>query len=143
MNITIKVDDRAVQSELQRLQNLADRQSQLLINIGSGIRRSHALRWDKQESPDGKQWQPLSPKYKRWKQKYHPNVANKILVLYGYLKNLAMYSNDSSVTISSNRPYSRTHQYGNSSKNIPKREFLGFSKEDVIFITQEITKYFS
>lgn len=143
MKITIDVANNAVLSELDRLAMQSSNLQPLLTKIGSGLRTSHALRWDKQESPKGKKWKALSPKYQRWKSKYHPQVANKILVLFGRLKNLKMNIDNDSVIISSDTEYAKAHQYGVPSRNLPKREFLGFSDTDLKFINEEVRKYFS
>ena len=140
--IKLKLNDIAVRRELSRFQRIADNLSPILNQIGVSLQSSHGLRWEQQKTPNGEQWKPLSPRYKQWKAKNYPSVANKILILHGNLRKLKLRTTNDSVFLGADKIYAKTHQYGDSSRNIPKREFLGFSSQDEKDILKAVKKYF-
>ena len=92
----------------QAAQALGD-PSPLLRSMGEYLLIAHDQRFATQTSPDGKQWQALSPAYQRRKKKN----KDKILQLDGYLKNTLVYQvNGADLLFGSNRVYAAIQHFG-------------------------------
>lgn len=84
-------------------------------------------RFDKEQSPDGTKWKPLSPARIKQRMKRHKTGNMKILQDVGELRRSVKYeAGQTYVRIGSNLKYARTHQFGRG--NIPARPFLGVTQ---------------
>ena len=108
-------------------------------DIGGYLLLSHEERWDKQVSPDGQAWLPLSDAYRNTK----PKNKDKILILDGYLKNLYYQVNGNGLELGTDEKYAATQQFGDPSRNIPARPFLGISQDDKEEIIDILRRYFT
>jgi phage gpG-like protein len=106
-----------------------------LVDIGESLLLSHEDRWDKQVSPDGQAWLPLSETYRKTK----PQNKDKILVLYGYLKNLHYQVNGNGLELGTDKVYAATQQFGDPSD----RPFLGISHDDEDDMIGILEQYFT
>ena len=127
----IKIDyqyqDRHVLDALDRLIQAGNDLQPVFADIGEYLLLAHDERWARQEDPDGSPWAPLSPRYAARKKK-NPDL---ILVLDGFLRDtLAYNATASGLEFGSNRIYAATHQFGDDSRNIPARPWLGISADD-------------
>lgn len=96
-------------------------------SIGEALLNSTRARFTAQRDPGGAPWAPLDPKTKRRKKKN----ADKILTEEGELRGTLTYSaGASSLVVGSPEKYAATHQFGDASRNIPARPFLGLSAAD-------------
>ena len=91
-------------------------------------------RFKEEKAPDGSGWKALADVTKARKAKL--NKIDKILQQDGYLRLVHYKAKKSDVSIESDRKYARIHQLGGKAGRgrkvtIPKREFLGFSDEDI------------
>lgn len=86
-------------------------------------------RFDKEQSPDGTTWKPLSPARIKQRMKRHKSGNMKILQDVGELRRSVKYeAGQTYVRIGSNLKYARTHQFGRG--NIPARPFLGVTPNE-------------
>jgi len=126
-NIQIQVDDAQLLAALDNLIKAGTNMTPMFADIGEHLLLSHAERFDRQVDPDGVPWEPLSDAYQARK----PKNADKILVLDDYLRGLLAYNpHADELEFGSNRVYAATHQFGDESRGIPARPFLGVSDED-------------
>ncbi len=102
--------------------------TQLLDEIGAEVvsQTQDRVRDDK-ESPDGDAWPLLNPAYasrKKGSGGLLEGVSNP-----GLLSSLTHVVHGNEVEIGSGLIYAATHQFGDESRGIPQREFLGLSDE--------------
>jgi len=138
-SIDVVVDDKEVSDYLQALQAKMGSLHIPLADIGESLLLSHEDRWDKQVSPDGEAWRALSPAYKKVK----PQNKDKILILYGYLKNLHYQVDNNTLRLGTDEVYGATHQFGDPSRNIPARPWLGISRDDEDNMIGILKQYFT
>ena len=97
-------------------------------------------RFDKQQSPEGQKWKPLSPATIKHRMKHHKKGIIKILQDTGELRrSIACEADNNSVKVGSKLKYARTHQFGRG--NIPARPFLGLTQAEKTYITSMFTHY--
>ena len=107
------------------------------------------LSFSKETSPNGAKFKALSPKYKARKDRdYSPDLP--ILMRTGYLYETLVYGNTSNSVLTmtntkmiygTDLKYAAVHQFGSPKKNIPKRPYIGFRKNQSERIQLEIRKY--
>lgn len=131
--IRIEIDDREVQVALRRLQEKVGDLSDTFRDIGEYLLNATQARFDREIDPAGNPWAPLKPETKaRKRRKDH---RDKILQMEGHLRDdLAMQADPDGVEIGTNRVYGATHQFGDASRGIPARPFLGISEDDTQYI---------
>ena len=102
----------------------------MLGDMGEYLLTAHHKRFDAEVSPDGVPWAPLSPRYKKQKDRKRPGV--KKLVYDNFLKGTLRYQVQSGeLLFGSNREYAAIHQFGGDI-NIPARSTLAyFSKQRI------------
>lgn len=128
-HVSIEVEDRALQQAFSRLMSAAANPAPALRDIGEQLLNAHRERFARQESPEGDPWAPLSSRYAARKKKN----KDKILVLEGHLKDLLRYQvteAGAALELGTDRIYGATHQFGDETRNIPARPFLGLSAQD-------------
>lgn len=146
MRIKIKSDFSSLKKKLEKLEKM-NKSEHLTNKIGNDMKKEVALRFRREEDPDGKKWEALkgsdnnkesalrfsnngvksNKKGKKRKMKRGGNP--KILQDTGRLKNSISMKNDKTKAIvGTNVVYAKTHQFGLESKNIPARPFMGLSK---------------
>ncbi|MEN9848742.1 MAG: hypothetical protein RL368_1482 [Pseudomonadota bacterium] len=159
-SIDVIIDDKAVSDYLKKLEEKIGNLHVSLADIGESLLLSHEDRWDKQVSPDGQAWLPLSA----LTQELKPKNKDKILVLNGYLKNLQYQVTDKKLTLGTDKEYAAIHQFGGTiepkkgtslkisgkgknvfvkSVTIPARPFLGISHDDEDNIIGILKQYFT
>lgn len=127
--IDFDVKDGSVGETFQRLIRLGADTDAALEVVREELLIRHDERWDAGVDPQGHRWEPLSERYQQQKEKKRPGKG--ILVYDEILKNLASEVTDDQVIIGTNRIYGATHQFGDETRGIPARPFLGFSEEDI------------
>ena len=141
VKITVDVDDRQIRRALERLRDAGGDVREAAMEIGETLLDGHEIRFDEQVDPDGQPWEPLSQKTVAWKARkgQHPD---KILKFSGDLSDLLRYQASSSgVEFGTDRDYGATHQYGDESRNIPERPFLGIDSSDQRIILEILEKH--
>lgn len=153
---TVEFDSRQVLATLEQLLQATGDLRPVFQDIGEYLDLAHRERWDKEVSPDGTPWEPLSDATLRRRalkgvsrgkgQKRKSLTTRKgntkigairalanagILVESGGLREtLRYYATDSGLEFGSDRPYGATHQFGRSEAGIPARPWLGVSRSD-------------
>lgn len=102
--------------------------------FGEYMVRQTDQRFRDEESPAGVPWAKLSPVTEGRKQK--KNKIDKILQQDGYLRLVHPETGRDHASVESDKVYAAIHNYGgeagkNHSVYIKKREFLGFSDQDI------------
>ena len=152
--VSIEIDVHgasAIEKALNRLARTGRDLDQPLKDIGEHLLGVHKERWQRQESPEGIPWEPLSEAYARRKRGEKPNAG--ILVYSGTLRRALTYQIRGNALLfgtkeigggeDDDRDYAATHQFGRESGRgapIPARPFLGLSKageRDVLDIIRE------
>lgn len=124
--INIDYDDAAVKQSLKKLLDKLGNLTPVFQDIGESLLISHRERFDRAISPDGIPWAELSPDYQKRKRRNR----DKILVLDGWLRQLHYTANDTELDLGTDRIYGATHQFGDASRNIPARPFLGLDEAE-------------
>lgn len=109
----------------------------LLDAIGAlGVSQTEQRIDQEKTAPDGSAWAALNPAYAKRKKK------GGILELEGDLRDsLAYRVSGQTVEVGTNLIYAATHQFGDESRGIPQREFLGLSPENEEQINPLIDKW--
>jgi phage virion morphogenesis protein len=108
--VTIEVDDPGVLAALAQLQAKMGNVDPVLRNIAEEVLfPSTERRFRSQVSPEGAKWDELSPEYQARKKRN----ADKILTLYGYLRETMAYQLAAGgLEFGSDRKYAARHQFG-------------------------------
>lgn len=112
----------------QALQQVSKfRRAVLLDQLADLMLTQNRKRLDQsKESPDGESWAPLNESYAETK-------GGEVLEESGQLlDSLQAQSGSDGVTLGSNLVYAAVHLYGDNTKGIPARPYLGFSDDDLI-----------
>ena len=117
----------------QRLQAIADElrdMRPLWQAVGMYVQRQTIReRFDKEQSPGGQKWKPLSPATLKQRSVKHKTGHMKILQDTGELRRSITYEAEpNSVRVGTALKYARTHQFGRG--KIPARPFLGVNNEE-------------
>ncbi|WP_087022430.1 phage virion morphogenesis protein [Thaumasiovibrio subtropicus] len=130
-----------IRSQLNTLVKQGQDIQPLLQEIGEYLLLAHDERWQKQQSPDGEPWQPLSPDYATTKSR-NPNL---ILVLNRHLsRELSYDTSQDELQFGTNYEYGAIHHFGGTpimrpqNAAIPARPWLGASEEDLQVISEMV-----
>ncbi|MBQ3347578.1 MAG: phage virion morphogenesis protein [Synergistaceae bacterium] len=142
MQISIHVEGiRKAQQKLKLTAEKLRDMRQFWTSVGMYVQRQTIReRFDKEQTPDGQKWKPLSPATIKHRKKHHKKGNMKILQDTGELRRSVAYeADDKSVRIGSKLKYARTHQFGRG--NIPARPFLGVNDPEKLHITSMFRQY--
>lgn len=125
------IDFSSLEQAVAALQRLANGGDQLMLaDMGEYLLGAHQRRFDAEVSPDGTPWAPLSPRYKRRKDRERPGA--KKLVYDNFLKGTLRYQvKAGELLFGSNREYAAIHQFGGDI-NIPARSTLAYFSQSAI-----------
>lgn len=134
----IKITVNTISPALKRLiQALSPDGTKLMLDdIGQYLINSTKARGLREVSPDGIRWVPLSPRYKRWKEKKRPGVPKLHFDFHMLDDQLAMQILGGTLYVGTNAKYGATHQFGRG--RIPARPWLGISDDDANEIVQTV-----
>ena len=128
--------------DVKQLHVLTARVERDLTQIGSTMRaiaryqeKSVKRNFELERSPEGKPWQQLEAATLKRKKgsgilRESGDLMDSITVVVSGLK----------ATLESRLVYSATHQYGDTSRGIPQREYMGVSQEDEKELIQIVRK---
>lgn len=135
--INIQFDSGKALDAIHAAAQAVEHPSELFHGIGEYLLIAHRERWDRQQSPDGTPWSPLSPRYMRRKAKLRP--GRPLLVFDNILRGTLRYqADDAGVAFGTDRPYGARQQFGGG--GIPARPWLGLSADDeneIVAMTQD------
>lgn len=135
----IELDDEVLRRTLQELPERATNLAPALKNIGEHLDETTRRRFDRHEAPDGTAWDPVSERYASRKRRGKAAPRGRsgdrrpgnILRLTGELKDTLRFQIlGNELLFGSDRIYAATHQFGDDTRNIPSRPFLGLSDEN-------------
>ena len=141
MKIQIELDDQQARDALRRLIHSGQDLSPVLRDIGEHLLNTTRQRFNDEQDPDGKPWEPLSPTTIARKKRNQ----DKILIQDGHLQGTLNYRvGKDHIDIGSPRIYAGVQQFGAAKGafgttrkghpipwgNIPARPFLGLSAQD-------------
>lgn len=127
VTIHVTAHDEALRAALAKLNRAVLDLRPAFRDIGEQLLIIHRDRFRAQRSPDGTPWAPLSPAYRARKAKN----KDLILVLRGHLRDTLRYQvSATALAFGTDRIYGATHQFGDPSRHIPARPFLGLSAAD-------------
>ena len=98
-------------------------------------------RFEKEQSPNGTKWAPLSSARIKQRLKRHKKGDMKILSDTGQLRRIHYEAGKDYVQIGTNVKYAKVHQFGYKKKNIPARPFLGVNEQELRYIRGLLTSY--
>lgn len=135
----VTVDDKALQKRLALISARAKDSSGFTKPASIQMHRDVIDHFSREAAPSGK-WKAWSTKYAEARAK--GRGGSKILVDTGILRGSIAFSNTSkTATVGTNTEYAATHNYGDSSRNIPKREFMWLSPKLITNLAEQFTKY--
>jgi phage virion morphogenesis protein len=143
--VSIRVELQNSEELTEALEQIKERSQDMSVafaDIGEYLLLSHDDRWKSEQSPNGSPWLPLSESYANSQRKLKSRGKDKILTFGGYLRLLNYQAKQNSVRVGTPMIYGATHQFGDSSRHIPARPFLGISKEDETEIIRIVSDYF-
>lgn len=100
----------------------------MLADMGEYLLRSTRERAAKQVDPSGTPWQPLSPKYKRWKDKKRPGVPILKFDFHMLGDQLSYQVQEDALLVGTNAPYGAAHQFGQTVHVAPRSTLVSFKK---------------
>lgn len=139
---TVKIEDREVKNLLAQAMKASDDLTPAMKAIGEHLRRRTEENFAGEHAPDGTPWKPLSPRYRKWKEKH--GKGRKILTKDSYLRDTIHYdAGPHRVIIGSGKVYAAIHQLGGQAgrgrkETIPARPFLGIGPDDRVEINEII-----
>jgi phage virion morphogenesis protein len=129
--ISLKISLTELGKTAERLLELSHMEKrEILDGIGAEVETQTKRRIaDEKESPDSIEWPEWSPKYEKTRHAGHSLLQNEndLLNSISYI----VYIDGSKVEIGTNLIYAATHQFGDDTRNIPARTYLGFSSENL------------
>ena len=103
-------------------------QRQLLGDLGTEVEGQTQERFDSQSDPDGRPWQPWSPSYAARRAGDGGSILRRGGDLQG---DVSRQVEGDQVEVGARKVYAAPHQHGWPKRNIPRRQFLGFSVGNV------------
>ena len=103
----------------------------MLQDIGEYLLNATRERAGKEVGPDGRPWQPLSPRYAE--RKARKRSGRKLLIFDRHLLGDQLSTQlvgDDAVAVGTNAVYGAAHQFGVGRRGLPARPWLGISDED-------------
>lgn len=140
LNLSVDFDDAEIQKYFRRLHRLGADMSPATMEISEFLHERTRDHFDDEQAPDGTPWPTLTPEtLKRKQAKGVP--TNKIL--HGeslHLRDTIFpFHNPFAAGVSTGpgtAAYAATHQFGDESRNIEARSYLGLSAEDELEIIE-------
>ena len=127
--VSFRLDAQRLQRALGRLHEIGDDMRPLWEDMGEELHLITRDRFDDVRGPDGERWEELLDA--TIQRKVAANKHGKILHQDLFLRDSFSYEASSAgVEFGSNRLYAATHQYGDDSRGIPARPFLGWSSAE-------------
>lgn len=99
----------------------------LFTHIGNLVENQTRLRFETQgPDPSGKPWRKWSEKYAKTREGDKRLLQDTGMLL----KSITKIASEKDVIVGSNLTYAGSHQYGDPSRRIPARPYLGLSSKD-------------
>ncbi|MFZ1326220.1 MAG: phage virion morphogenesis protein [Candidatus Contendobacter sp.] len=136
-SIEITVHDADIRKLLEQLQAKLGDLTPVFRDLGEALTLSHRERFARAVAPDGTPWPALSPRYRASKKKNQ----DKLLVLDGWLRQLHYQAAPDALRIGTDRLYGATHQFGDPSRHLPARPFLGLDEAERAHVMEVLLEW--
>ncbi len=136
----IELDVRPLASVERLFDRIANfDRSELLEDVGA-VHESQVRRriTDEKTSPDGQPWQKWSDSYAETR----PAGKSLLQSEGALLDDIRYFVEGDSAYVGASLVYARTHQEGDASRNIPARQYMGTSEENLADIREELIAFF-
>lgn len=130
MFITDTKEIKELQKKIKFLKLGSDDRKKLLESIGVEIETQIEERFENQTDVGGNPWADISEKTRLYYAK--KGIGGSLLSRTRQLRDtIESQATDSQLLAGATKIYAATHNYGDGKRNIPKREFLGLSYENI------------
>ena len=138
--ITDTKELKELQKRIQSLKLNSNDRRKLLHSIGVEIESQIEERFENQTDSSGSRWADISAKTREYYSK--KGIGGSLLSRTRQLRDTIESQVESdSLIVGATKIYAATHNYGDSRRNIPKREFIGLSAENISEIKSVIDDF--
>lgn len=137
-HVKFTLNEREWEKAQRNLDRLLADPYDLLVDIGEHLLLSTDEQFERQIDPEGRPWERVSDRYASRKEQRKVtrragavSDSRQVLQLTRDMRRLVRYQVDGHELLQgSDRIYAATHQFGDPSRNIPERRWLGLSTDD-------------
>lgn len=131
---------KKLQDKLKSLKLSSREERDILEAIGTEIATQIEERFENQRDVSGNKWQDISQKTKEYYNK--KGIVGSILSRTRQLRDtIESQVNNSQLLTGATKVYAAVHNFGDDSRNIPQREFLGLSSDNYADIENIINEF--
>ncbi|AEM20727.1 putative phage virion morphogenesis protein [Brachyspira intermedia PWS/A] len=131
---------KKLQDKLKSLKLSSSEERDILEAIGTEIKTQIEERFENQRDVSGNKWQDISQKTREYYNK--KGIVGSILSRTRQLRDtIESQVNNSQLLTGATKVYAAVHNFGDDSRNIPQREFLGLSSDNYADIENIINEF--
>ena len=131
---------KKLQDKLKSLKLSSSEERDILEAIGTEIETQIEERFENQRDVSGNKWQDIAQKTKEYYNK--KGIVGSILSRTRQLRDtIESQVNNSQLLTGATKVYAAVHNFGDDSRNIPQREFLGLSSDNYADIENIINEF--
>lgn len=131
---------KKLQDKLKSLKLSSSEERDILEAIGTEIETQIEERFENQRDVSGNKWQDISQKTREYYNK--KGIVGSILSRTRQLRDtIESQVNNSQLLTGATKVYAAVHNFGDDSRNIPQREFLGLSSDNYADIENIINEF--
>lgn len=131
---------KKLQDKLKSLKLSSSEERDILEAIGTEIETQIEERFENQRDVSGNKWQDISQKTKEYYNK--KGIVGSILSRTRQLRDtIESQVNNGQLLTGATKVYAAVHNFGDDSRNIPQREFLGLSSDNYADIENIINEF--
>lgn len=131
---------KKLQDKLKNLKLSSSEERDILEAIGTEIETQIEERFENQRDVSGNKWKDISQKTREYYNK--KGIVGSILSRTRQLRDtIESQVNNSQLLTGATKVYAAVHNFGNDSRNIPQREFLGLSSDNYADIENIINEF--
>ena len=131
---------KKLQNKLKSLKLSSSEERDILEAIGTEIETQIEERFENQRDVSGNKWKDISQKTREYYNK--KGIVGSILSRTRQLRDtIESQVNNSQLLTGATKVYAAVHNFGDDSRNIPQREFLGLSSDNYADIENIINEF--
>ncbi|KLI19596.1 MULTISPECIES: phage virion morphogenesis protein [Brachyspira] len=131
---------KKLQDKLKSLKLSSSEERDILEAIGTEIETQIEERFENQRDVSGNKWKDISQKTREYYNK--KGIVGSILSRTRQLRDtIESQVNNSQLLTGATKVYAAVHNFGDDSRNIPQREFLGLSSDNYADIENIINEF--
>lgn len=131
---------KKLQDKLKSLKLSSSEEREILEAIGTEIETQIEERFENQRDVSGNKWKDISQKTREYYNK--KGIVGSILSRTRQLRDtIESQVNNSQLLTGATKVYAAVHNFGDDSRNIPQREFLGLSSDNYADIENIINEF--